>query len=591
MRMPQFTTLKFSCCLVAVLLLSLFITARSSNNSFGPDFIITSYNANVTVHKNSAITVEETFEVELRELVETLWRDLPADFAGQQGEMVGVYISISELSVNSQSVNRPVVDRLGGMVRTQLPINTGAWGKYRYQLKYKIENAVQFLSESDQFIWDIVGKNWRAEVLTATATIQFDSDGVPHDIEIDCSTGSLGYRTGDCLAEISDGKIVYSSTRALRPFEGLTLAVYLKKGILTPPTAWQQLVWHYNLRSNWLFLLPLASLLTMVWRWIRKRRLLRKPPNIHSISEVPSLDGLRLSPVDVGMLFTERLSEIEFTATFLDLTHRGFLQLREKIEPRFRDFVITPKTGNSSSPTDFEWKLVGLTQKIKPGKEPLISSCGDALYSGIASLRFNIESSLVIRGYFHSRPTLFSRQILIAAAVMMFATLLLGNQFTELHITLVITLAIFTAIPIAAIAFFDTVKTKRGVQAYRSILGLQSYLSNTTTNGKSAPVSSDVFANLVPYAIVLDLLGDWASKNRDFKFACPTWYISEKRSVTGELTPQFYQGVARSIMFRLMRMSPEDIAKAYQGYEDEFTMPKAPTNFGSKVPFRSRVRS
>ncbi len=588
--MPSNSTRRFSFCLAAVVLPLKFSMARGADNSFGPDFTVTSYNANITVHKNSAVTVEETFEVELREVIGTLWRDIPADFVGKQGEQIGVYVSVKESYVDSHQVEQPVVDRLGGMVRVQLPIDTDAWGKYRFQLKYKIENAIEFLSEGDQFVWDIVGKSWRAEILKATATIQFDSNLVPQDFEIDCNTGSLGYRTGDCLAEISGGEIVYSSTRALRAFEGLTLAVYLPKGVLTPPTAWQQLVWHYNLRSNWLFALPLASFLIMVWRWARKRRLLLKPRNVRSINEVPSFDELRLSPADVGVLFTERFSEIHIAATFLDLANRGFLQLREKNEARFRDFVIIPKTGNGGSPTDFEWKLVGLTQKSNSGQEPLISNCGDALSSGIASLRSNIESSLVMRGYLRARPTVFGRQILIAAAVVTVATVILGLQFTELHIALIIPLAIFTAIPLAAIAFFDTVKTERGVQAYRSILGWEHYLSDTTTGGKSSAVSLEEFERLLPYAIVLDLLGDWASKNRDLKFECPGWYISEKHSDTSELTPQFFQGVARSILFRLQRIRPEDIARAYQGYEDEFTMPKAPTNFGSKVLFRSRER-
>ena len=91
-------------------------------------------------------------------------------------------------------------------------------------------------------------------------------------------------------------------------------------------------MWAANLKENWVFLLPLFSLLSMANLWYRRGRDPRVREAIKVMYEPPTFENRPLTPAEVGTLVDERFDPRDITSAIVGLAVKGYLRIEESQE-------------------------------------------------------------------------------------------------------------------------------------------------------------------------------------------------------------------------------------------------------------------
>ena len=105
--------------------------------------------------------------------------------------------------------------------------------------------------------------------------------------------------------------------------EGLTVDVYISKGVLVEPSRLTKAMWF--LRSNTVVLLPLWALVVMFFFWWTKGRDPKADISVAPMYEPPK----DMTPAEVGSLMDDAVHPRDITSTLVDLAVKGYLKIEE----------------------------------------------------------------------------------------------------------------------------------------------------------------------------------------------------------------------------------------------------------------------
>lgn len=533
---------------LAIVVFSLACPANADRTPFDDAFAIREFRSIVTINRDASVSVDELIDLQVLAPIDIINRDLSLKRPSASGEPVGVYLVVDSLYIDGNAVTKFEDFRLSDAWRIEIPVSQGV---KRCRILYTLYNALDVHPGLEEFDWDLVGMAWQAQIEHAEAQIQFESGTFIEGLEFDCHTGSLGYKTGDCFAEQYGSRVVVSATRGLRKFEGLKISMSWPPGLIVPPSKWQQIIWEYDLLSNWIWGVPAITLLIMFARWLRKRLLL----NVNDLTafghQLVPIDGDNLSILDIGLLYWERDSDWDMTATLLDLAIRGHIELREILDSLLRDYQIVEKGGIRGRASELERSLVGLSQRVYEGATSKASVLGKILLDEKTKLRRSVENSLVQRRYFHIAPSTFRKQITVATIVTVAATIFAGLYMTNLHPAIVIAVAVLGGMPLGAMAYFDIVKTVKGIRAYRSISNLRNYLIDRSPIHSPSALPTSEFEHYLPHALILDAVPQWAARFRRQQITKPEWLVIANRAKMPNIDVALLQNAANNLHLQL----------------------------------------
>ena len=115
-------------------------------------------------------------------------------------------------------------------------------GPHEYVIRYRTTRQIGFFADYDELYWNATGTGWTFAIDSAEARITLP-EAVPFR-QSAFYTGPQGATGKDAaIVEQRPGHIVFRTTRALPPRNGLTVAAAWQKGVVAPPSAGQQTGW------------------------------------------------------------------------------------------------------------------------------------------------------------------------------------------------------------------------------------------------------------------------------------------------------------------------------------------------------------
>ncbi len=105
-------------------------------------------------------------------------------------------------------------------------------GEHTYEIRYKTTGHVRPMQDRDEIYYNVMSSNWEFPVDHVSFTLQLPGGDENTFIETVAYTGGHGESGSDYIVE---GKHTIRTTRALKPGEGLTVAMAWKKGLVTLP--------------------------------------------------------------------------------------------------------------------------------------------------------------------------------------------------------------------------------------------------------------------------------------------------------------------------------------------------------------------
>lgn len=525
--------IKFSILIIA------FTLSGITNLYAARDMTITKYHSDIIVYESSRIEVKETIEVQFYRKRHGIYRDIPYIYNDDLGGKVKTPIEVIGVTNEKNKSWRYKTIRQGGNIRIQIgDPDKYVTGKNTYIIHYRVDNVILFFPDHDELYWNAVGTGWDAEIRDVSATVTLSSKKETKEKWASCYTGPFGSKEMKCGYKPSGNTILFTS-RDLRPYEGFTIAYGWDKGIIKEPNRYQRLLW--KIKENWIFALPLISVLMMYYLWYTGGR----DPKVREVVAVqyepPKFRGQSLNPAEVGSLVDETLHMRDITASIIGLAVKGFIKIEESKKKGIifdsTDFSLTKVKEPDSSLSDFESKLMG--DLFGSGKVVSISSLKNKFYKNIPDLKKTLYRDLKSKGYFRSNPEDVRLGYMIAGFILLVLGFIVGISLSDTLGARSVLAGILTGIPLLAFAKFMPSKTIEGARTLADIKGFEEFLRRAEKDRLERMKDENLFSKYLPYAMALNVEEEWAEAFEGIYQKPPEWYSSPggfKRFSTSSFT-------------------------------------------------------
>ncbi len=196
-------------------------------------------------------------------------------------------------------------------------------GFYTYTLVYETEHQLKHFDNYDELAWNVTGNGWNFRIDSAVCT--FVIPGNDSVFSNACYTGGQYEQGQDCsIFQHGMDTIRFTTTKALWPNQGITVASSWRKGVIARPGTLSQAWWMFtaNIGALGMPLLLLLIFLYNLIQWWRYGRDL-KPGTIYPRYMPPA----GFSPAALGYIYFQGMKDKLVAATITDLALRHFFKI------------------------------------------------------------------------------------------------------------------------------------------------------------------------------------------------------------------------------------------------------------------------
>ena len=487
---------------------------------------IQQFDAALTVQSDGSLLVRETIRADFRgESRHGIYRDIPLvtqDRLGRRESVRLIFLRATdeagqpwEVSLSREGVYQHI--RLGSASVTYDDQKT-------FQLTYRVERILRSFPDHDELYWNVTGNSWAVPIRSVMATVHLPRSVPKEKLLATAYTGAYSStaKEADITVE-GDDTLRYIVSRSLGPYEGLTVVAGWPAGLVAMPSRARRLQWFFL--DNWIFGIPLVTLLVMTILWWRYGRDPRRGPI--TVRYEPPED---LTPAEAGTLVDEKADVRDITATIVDLARRGHLAIEEKSDKEFlfskRDYLLRRKLP-SDAKNAVELKsheLLILNGLFPSGETTHLSDLENEFYSKLPAIRSAAYAELVRKRCWRSRPDQV-RQISLwmagGAGIFLIAAFN-GNWGSTTLFSMMASVLI-----IGAFGRIMPRKTPEGMRMLEQVLGLEEFLRRTDADRLRRETDPGaLFERMLPYAMALGVANQWAKAFEGIYQVKPNWYVS-----------------------------------------------------------------
>lgn len=512
-------------------------------------WVVQSFNDNITVETSGTVTVKESIDVDFGGLAKHgIYRDIPYGYSNPDGTTTYTDIEVSSVTESGSSIPYTTSYISGNYLEIKIgDAKRTVTGKQHYLLTYVATGILRGFPQYDELYWNVTGNNWPVPIQAASATVHFPKDGAT---QVSCYTGGIGSTDSTCQKSFSGLEATSSTTAALAPSEGFTIAVGYTKGMvpLLVVTESPSSLAHWLKKISFpivgfSFLVTLILLVSLIIRQYRKvgRDGSEAGARISRVVVPEYVAPGGMTPGEVGLLLDEKADTLDVSATIVDLAVRGFLTITEV--PKKWMFGSVDYQLNRTKKTDaglrrYETYLLG--QLFSTGDEVLLSSLKNTFYTSLSEVKNQLYIELTERGLFATNPEK-TRQLylgigfalLAAGMVLVFpgftfpSSFLLGSG-PAIAISGIVMIVMSRAMPR---------RTALGTEMYQKALGYKMFLSATEKYRQPFFENQNLFMEVLSYAIVFGVTEKLAKafSQMGIQPPAPSWYYG-----TQPFNPAFF---------------------------------------------------
>ena len=380
--------------------------------SFARSWKISRFDARYTVADDGAVLIEEEIHPSFEGTYNGIDRYIPVEYPGPDGTAYKLFLKVDSVTDETgQKIRFEQSTRAertsDGSVHQFLALRIYAGGtdtERTVRITYRASNAVRFFKDHDEFYWNVTGNDWRVPIDSASAFVALPS-AATGQLKAQAFTGAFGSREKDATTAIEGSNITFESSDSLPPRSGLTIDVYIPKGILKEPSWFTRyVVWFIG--GNPGALLPVWAFAVMFGLWWWKGR--EPDPGI---SVAPMYEPPKgLTPAEAGTLLADDIEARDITSTLIDLAVKGYLKIIETEDKAFfikhKDYILRLMKPRQ------EWESLAaheleVLNNIFPevtAEETTLSSLKNRFYIALPSIRQEIMDALKSKDLYSTDP-------------------------------------------------------------------------------------------------------------------------------------------------------------------------------------------
>jgi len=452
-------------------------------------------------------------------------RTLPIEYPGPHGTNYTLFIDIK--SVTDEAGNKLKYESSkSGDFRDLKIFIPGAEDTTRVvNIDYTVRDGIRYFDDHDEFYWNVTGNDWPVPIDHASAFVTLP-ESAAGQLRAQAFTGAYGSTEHEATAEVKGADVMFETTNPLSMRSGMTIDIYLPKGVLKEPSSFTRLAWF--LGSNPIVFLPLLTLAVMFALW----HTVGKDPD-PGVSVAPMYEPPKgLTPAEAGTLIDDSTDPRDITSTIVDLAVRGFIKIEEKEDTfllfKKKDYLLhllkpREQWGNDLSPHE----RVMLENIFAGGSETRLSSLKNRFYTAIPVIREDVMSALKRKGMYLLDPGSangYSIAAAVAIGLLLAAFQYLGWMNLFNSVPLLIGSVLISAVIWWLFARQMTAKTVLGGRTKVAVLGFQEFMNRVDAD-RIKRLPPDTFEKYLPYAMALGVEQRWAQAFAGIVKDPPSWYV------------------------------------------------------------------
>lgn len=288
---------------------------------------IISFKSDILIHDDGSMTAAETIRVMAQKdkIKRGIYRTFPTTYRDRFGKTIKVDFNVVQVLRDGHAESFHIGQESNGvkvyMGKENVFLNPG---EYTYTLTYHTNRQLGYFDNFDELYWNVTGNDWDFTIEHASATVTLPTNATVMDI-----SGYTGYK-GDqgqnySYTQLSD-QVTFTTTRPLKPKQGLTIAVSWPKGYVPVPTTMDRVGFIFNDNPNTMAgmigLIVLLIYYTAVWSQVGK------DPERGTIIPLFS-PPVGMSPAAARYIMKMGYSNRVFAAAIVNIAVKGYLNIDE----------------------------------------------------------------------------------------------------------------------------------------------------------------------------------------------------------------------------------------------------------------------
>ncbi len=493
---------------------------------FAKSWRISNFEDTITVNQDGSALVNETITLTFVGEWHGIHRKIPIEYPGPDGTNYQLFVNVTSVTDETGAKLKFDSSTSGAYRDLKIYIPNAVDATRTVQIAYRVRNGTRFFDQNDEFYWNVTGNDWPVPIDHATASVHFP-DAANGSLRAQAFTGVYGSTERDATAKVEGSTAEFETNNPLPMRGGMTIDVYIPKGILNPPGSFTKLFWFIG--SNPVVFLPLVTLAVMFTLWWYAGRDPDPGMSVAPMYEPPP----GVTPAEAGTLLDDHIHPRDITSTIVDLAVRGFLKIEETDEKGLlfhnKDYIfhLLQKRQDWSGLAPHERVMM---ENIFAGDTPdvRLSSLKNRFYSAVPAIRTDIMSALKQKGIYTLDPESANAYsigaafcILIPFAIFQY----LGWADFLSSIPMVVGCVLISAVIWWLFARVMTAKTLKGARIHIAVLGFQEFMNRVDAD-RLKTMPPNTFEKFLPYAMALGVEHHWAQAFAGIIKDPPTWYAA-----------------------------------------------------------------
>lgn len=293
------------------------------------------YDSLITVERSGEMLVTEKIQVRCcnEQIVHGIYRDFPTRYRDGYGNRVNVAFEVQSVTRDGKPEQIMLENRANGIrVYAGNRYEVIPPGIYTYAITYRTNHQLGFFKDHDELYWNVTGNGWTFPIEAVSATVVLPTGA--QVVDTHAFTGAFGQQGQNFKVEYDAyGRVVFRTTKALNPAQGLTLAVMWPKGFVVEPTRHDKVKRYFD--DNPGGGVGLAGILCLVVYYGLVWLAFGKDP--HKGVIIPLYEPPHgLSPAGMRYLMQMGYDDKTFASALVDMAVKGYLSIEEREDGKYK---------------------------------------------------------------------------------------------------------------------------------------------------------------------------------------------------------------------------------------------------------------
>ena len=505
---------------------------------FAESWRISNFEDTISISADGSTLVKERINLVFVGTWHGIHRTIPIEYPGPRGTNYTLFLNVTGVTDGSGQKLKYESSTSSGYRDLKIYIPDAVDTTRTVEINYIVRNGIRYFEDHDEFYWNVTGNDWPVPIDHAEAHVYLPESAAGR-LRAQAFTGAYGSAQRDATSEINGADISFETTNPLPMRGGMTIDIFIPKGILKEPGPITRALWF--LSSNPIVFLPFVTVAVMFALWWHKGRDPDPGRSVAPMYEPPPA----MSPAEAGTLIDDTIHPRDITSTIVDLAVRGYLKIEETVDTTLlifhsKDYVFHRVKAEA------EWQglaphEITMMRNIFGGEPEIrLSSLKNRFYTAIPLIKQDIKSALKSKKMYLLDPD-SANAYSIGGALAIAAPFAIA-QYTGYMQVLNSVLLLFVCGIISAIIWWlfareMSAKTLEGGRTRIAVLGFQEFMNRVDAD-RLKRMPPDTFEKYLPYAMALGVEHHWAQAFAGIIQNPPTWYVSPN-GMTG-FNPVFF---------------------------------------------------